>query len=129
MRLNSIIFHFLLSFVNFFVAFDSVYFAKTEEIIGNIYVLRRFEVKNDTKKVVILNNFVSPYVSEAIIILRDYDPRLESKAIADAEKIVSDYIEKLSKNGQPRAARKKHGFIKYVIVALIIAAIIVFCLK
>lgn len=82
-------------------------------------------MKNDTKKVVIFNNFVSPYVSEAIIILKEYDPRLESKAIADAEKIVSNYIEKLEKNECPRSKRKKTGFIKYGVTALIIALIVI----
>lgn len=81
-------------------------------------------MKNITKKVVILNNFVSPYVCEAIIILKDYDPRFESKAIMDAEKIVADYIEKLNKNGQSvkLITRKKSKFIKYAIAAGIAAA-------
>lgn len=81
-------------------------------------------MKDITKKVVILNNFVSPYVCEAIIILKDYDPRFESKALMDAEKIVSDYIEKLNKNGQsPKPiARKKTKFAKYIIAGSIIAA-------
>ena len=37
-------------------------------------------MKELTKKVVILNNFSSPYVSQAIIILKDYNPKLESRA-------------------------------------------------
>jgi hypothetical protein len=79
-------------------------------------------MKDRTKKVVILNNFVSPYVCEAIIILKDYDPRLESKAIMDAEKIVSDYIKKLNKNEQSvkPIAHKKSKLIKYLIAAAII---------
>ena len=36
-------------------------------------------MKELTKKVVILNNFSSPYVSQAIIILKDYNPKIESK--------------------------------------------------
>ena len=54
-------------------------------------------MKELTKKVVILNNFSSPYVSQAIIILKDYNPKLESRAIADAETIVSRYIESNTK--------------------------------
>jgi hypothetical protein len=79
-------------------------------------------MKDSTKKVVILNNFVSPYVCEAIIILKDYDPRLESRAIMDAEKIVSDYIKKLNKNEQSvkPITRKKSKLIKYFIAAAII---------
>ena len=66
-------------------------------------------MKELTKKVVILNNFSSPYVSQAIIILKDYNPKLESRAIADAETIVSRYIERIQKNGQPtKAVRSKY---------------------
>ena len=50
-------------------------------------------MKDITKKVVILNNFSSPYISEAIIVLREYNPKLEGRIIAEAEKIVADYID------------------------------------
>lgn len=82
-------------------------------------------MKDTTKKVVILNNFVSPYVSEAIIILRDYDPRLEDKAIADAEKIVSNYIEKINRQTFKTSARKKSKLAKtfiFLSIAAMIAA-------
>ena len=70
-------------------------------------------MKELTKKVVILNNFSSPYVSQAIIILKDYNPKLESRAIADAETIVSRYIERIQKNGQPtKAVRSKSKILK-----------------
>ena len=64
-------------------------------------------MKELTKKVVILNNFSSPYVSQAIIIFKDYNPKLESRAIADAETIVSRYIERIQKtdNQQRLSAR------------------------
>lgn len=79
-------------------------------------------MKELTKKVVILNNFTSPYVSQAIIVLKDYNPKLESKAIADAEMIVSKYIERIQKNEQPlKAARKKGRFLK-IIIGLAITA-------
>lgn len=55
---------------------------------------RLSNMKDITKKVVILNNFSSPYISEAIIVLREYDRKLEGKIIDDAEKIVADYISK-----------------------------------
>lgn len=51
-------------------------------------------MKDITKKVVILNNFSSPYICEAIIVLRDYNQKLEGKIIEEAEKIVAEYIEK-----------------------------------
>lgn len=85
-------------------------------------------MKELTKKVVILNNFSSPYVSEAIVVLKDYNPKLEGKAIADAEMIVSRYIERIERNGQSlRTARKKSKLTKFIIgfiiTALICAAI------
>ncbi len=84
-------------------------------------------MKDTTKKVVILNNFVSPYVSEAIIILKDYDPRLDTRAIADAEKIVSAYIEKLdTKKAKPKR-RKKTRRLKIAAAFLITIVIIALC--
>ena len=80
-------------------------------------------MKDTTKKVVILNNFTSPYVSEAIIILRDYDPRLEGKAVADAERIVSNYIEKINRQTFKTSARKKPKISK-IFIFLSIAAIV-----
>ena len=50
-------------------------------------------MKDITKKVVILNNFSSPYISEAIIVLREYNPKLEGRIIDEAERIVADYID------------------------------------
>ena len=82
-------------------------------------------MKELTKKVVILNNFTSPYVSQAIIVLKDYNPKLEGKAVADAEMIVSRYIERIQKSEQPVKAVRKKGRLLKIIVGLIIAAI--FC--
>lgn len=85
-------------------------------------------MKELTKKVVILNNFSSPYVSEAIVVLKDYNPKLEGRAVEDAELIVERYIERIGKNGQStRTARKKGKFLRFlvgfIITALICAAI------
>ena len=65
-------------------------------------------MKELTKKVVILNNFTSPYVSQAIIVLRDCNPKLEGKAVADAEQIVSRYIEKIQKDGRPSVKNRAY---------------------
>lgn len=86
-------------------------------------------MKELTKKVVILNNFSSPYVSQAIIILKDYNPQLESKAIADAELIVKRYIEKTKKNEQPIKAVHKKGKMMKIIVGLVLMATICFAIK
>lgn len=85
-------------------------------------------MKELTKKVIILNNFSSPYVSQAIVVLKDYNPKLENKAIADAEAIVGRYIERIQKSGQPvRAIRKKGRFIKIIAglaLSIILCAVI-----
>lgn len=77
-------------------------------------------MKELTKKVVILNNFTSPYISQAIIVLKDYNPKLEGKAIEDAEIIVSRYIERIQKNGQPKIAVRRK---KYIIKAMLFAVV------
>lgn len=81
------------------------------------------KMKELTKKVVILNNFASPYISQAIIVLKDYDPRLEDKVVADAEMIVSRYIEKTKKNGQPAMAARKKGRWLMITFILVITAV------
>ncbi|MCC8160275.1 MAG: hypothetical protein LIO53_02990 [Oscillospiraceae bacterium] len=73
-----------------------------------------------------MNNFSSPYVSQAIIVLKDYNPKLEGKAIADAEMIVSKYIERIEKTGQPAKAVRKKG--KFVKIAIGIALIAIMCI-
>lgn len=87
-------------------------------------------MKDKTKKVVILNNFSSPYISEAIIVLKDYNPQLESKVIADAEKIVSDYIKKSGQASLAPARSKKSGVFKFFIATAIIMLIaaILYCI-
>ncbi|MCD8391593.1 MAG: hypothetical protein LUD03_07140 [Firmicutes bacterium] len=59
-------------------------------------------MRNAKKKVMILNNLASPYISEAIIILKDYDPRFDTGAVRDAERIINEYMNK----NNPDAARK-----------------------
>ena len=79
-------------------------------------------MKELTKKVVILNNF-------SIIILKDYNPKLESRAIADAETIVSRYIERIQKNGQPTKAVRSKSKILKILICLILIASICFAIK
>lgn len=80
-------------------------------------------MKELTKKVVILNNFSSPYISQAIIVLKDYNPKLENKAIADAEAIVGKYIERMKKGGQPKmGVRRKKKLFKIVFGVLCVSA-------
>lgn len=94
-------------------------------------------MKNTAKKAVVLNNFSSPYISEAIIILKDYRPELEGKVISDAERIVSAYIEKQERNREkerfasqtrglgasPYKKTGQHKAVRVITAILIIAAV------
>lgn len=53
-----------------------------------------------SKKVIILNKLSSPYISEAIIILKDGTTIPQSAIIAEAEQIVRSYMDRTTKNGQ-----------------------------
>lgn len=57
-------------------------------------------MKNTTKQVVILDNFASPYIHQAILILKNYSPDVEDKIIEDAERIVSEYLNKETKTNE-----------------------------
>ncbi len=64
-------------------------------------------MNNTTKKVIILNKLPSPYISEAIIILKDGFNLPHSSIVTEAEHIVRSYLERSEKNGRApkRAAR------------------------
>lgn len=49
-------------------------------------------MKNKTKQVVILDSFSSPYIMQAILILKDYNPALEDQVIQEAERVVNQYL-------------------------------------
>lgn len=72
-------------------------------------------MKNSRKKVMVLNNISSPYISEAIIFLKDYDPRLDTGAVREAERIINEYMEK-------RAPKRQSNALKYVCAALLMCA-------
>lgn len=55
-------------------------------------------MKNLSKQVLILDNFSSPYIYQAIIILKSFPEDKHEKIISEAEKIVSSYFEKNQKN-------------------------------
>jgi len=48
-----------------------------------------------TQRAVIIDNISSPYIEQAIIILKDFSVHNRDKVITDAEKIVRDYLEKI----------------------------------
>ncbi len=81
-------------------------------------------MKDLTKKVVILENLASPYVHQAIIVMRDYNPKLESRAVLEAERIVSAYLDNMKlKNGQRKksSVRKIRPLFVHFIVAILSA--------
>lgn len=59
---------------------------------------------NNTKRAVIIKNLPSPYVSEAIVFLKDASFENDEKIITEAEKIIADYI-----NGSRFMADLKHS--------------------
>lgn len=79
-------------------------------------------MKETPQKVVILNNFSSPYVKEAIIVLKNYNPKLDQKAIADAEMIVSQYLNREKRGRSKRNVRKFKTALK--LVAAVFAAVL-----
>ena len=77
-------------------------------------------MKNLKRKVMILNNLTSPYISEAIIILKDYDPKFDTKAILDAERIVNEYLNK--ENGRHNdTVRPWKKILKFTVLFTIMA--------
>lgn len=83
-------------------------------------------MKDLTKRVVILKNLSSPYVHQAIIVMRDYNPKLETKAVLEAERIVNAYLDNMKlKNGRAAARhiRKRKSVLLYVGIALFTALV------
>lgn len=89
-------------------------------------------MKDLTKKVVILENIASPYVHQAIIVMRDYNPKLEAKAVIEAERIVNAYLDNMKlKSGQCKkyTVRKKSSFLLYLAVSAVSVIISVLVMK
>ncbi|MDD6308893.1 MAG: hypothetical protein PUB07_06050 [Clostridia bacterium] len=83
-----------------------------------------------TKKVFVLKNFKSPYIEQAIFILReDTAPNAPlSDAVAEAERIVEGFLE----NKQGRQQQEKHRFFHWTAVLgslLIAVGLILFICK
>lgn len=84
-----------------------------------------FVMKNLSKQVVILDNISSPYIHQAIIILKNYAPQHHEKIIAEAEKVVSEYFNKNSpQNSTYNIGRKSNFGLKCTVAFLSIALII-----
>lgn len=81
------------------------------------------------RKAIILNKLSSPYISEAIIILKDGVCAPQSKVIEDAELIVSSYIRRTSKNGQPPEKTARTHTWKLTAILCLGAALTSFCIS
>ncbi len=84
-----------------------------------------FVMKNLSKQVVILDNISSPYIHQAIIILKSYAPEQHQKIIAEAERIVSEYFNKNSPHNPSNNIGRKSNFgLKCAVTLLGIALVI-----
>lgn len=79
-------------------------------------------MKDMMKKVVILDNLASPYVHQAIIVMRDYDPRLENRAVMEAERIVSAYLDNMKLNNGRRLEKRARRKTRILLIPIIAAA-------
>ncbi len=89
-------------------------------------------MKDLTKKVVILENLASPYVHQAIIVMRDYNPKLEAKAVIEAERIVNAYLSDMKlKSGESkkRPIRRKCSYLMCIAVSLVSVLLSVLVMK
>ena len=73
-------------------------------------------MKNNTKKIVVLDRLNSARIEQAIFILRDENGISESDAVSEAQRIVNNYLESLS---EPIACNKKKKFQAKHILALL----------
>ena len=78
-------------------------------------------MKDMTKKVLILNNFTSPYIQQAIIILRRHDPENETRIILEAEHVIEDYFRRERGEGEDSPA---YG----ALAAIIASGLVITCL-
>ncbi len=81
-------------------------------------------MKNLSKQVVILDELSSPYVHQAIIILKKYTPEKHEKIIEEAEKVVLEYFNRNSKQNTYNMGRKSNLGLKCTVVILSIALFI-----
>lgn len=78
-------------------------------------------MKNKEKKVIILENLSSPFIAQAIIILKDNMSTPTSNIIEEAEKLVSGYFPVNQKNTPTKNNRKLiFGGVSATITALLI---------
>lgn len=64
-------------------------------------------MKNNTRKIVVLDRINSPRIEQAIFILRDIKDVNESAAVTEAQRIVNSYLATLSEPLLPPKSKKK----------------------
>ena len=70
-------------------------------------------MQNNTKKIVVLDRLDSAHIEQAIFILRDANDITESDAVSEAQRIVNNYLESVSKpvvNEPKKSFHPKHFF-------------------
>lgn len=81
-------------------------------------------MKNLSKQVVILDNLSSPYIHQAIIILKKYTPQQHEKIIEEAENVVLEYFNKNSIQNPHKTMTKSNFGLKCALIVLSIALLI-----
>ena len=74
-------------------------------------------MKNLSKQVVILDNLSSPYIYQAIIILKNYPEGQHEKIVSEAEKIVASYFDKNIPGEIPKKTKSETG-LKFAVAFL-----------
>lgn len=75
-------------------------------------------MKNNTRKIVVLDNLNSPRIEQAIFILRDTSPICESDAVSEAQRIVNTYLASLSNPSMQKKQKKRPGTRFFVAMTL-----------
>ena len=78
-------------------------------------------MKNLSKQVVILDNLSSPYIHQAIIILKKYTPQQHEKIIEEAENVVLEYFNKNPIQNPHQTKTKSNFGLKCALIVLSIA--------
>ena len=102
-------------------------------------------MQKNTRRAVIIKNPSSPYISEAIVFLRENSHIKEEKVIVEAERIISDYLKGnqfmsdmnyvnhdddicLYTKGSIKPQKKKTHKRHYAVMMSIITAVIALCI-
>ena len=93
-------------------------------------------MKDITRKVVILDNITSPYIHQAIIVLKDKARDSGPAVMEEAERVVNEYLSKINTDdmevtlySRPYEKAKKSKLPFYMACALLaLSAVLLFCI-